>query len=240
MTEKTSFVFVHSPLVGVLTWSLVAHYIQQQGYATVLPVLTENAESTDPFWKQHAASVSQAVAYFPASQRLTFVAHSGAGPLLPAIRSMISNPIDAYIFVDAGIARDRASRLDLLKMEARAWAEDFHQELRGGGQFPTWHFEDLAAILPDEALRRQMMAELQPRGLDFFEEPLPVSQGWPDAPCAYIQWSETYAFYAQQARASGWWVKEIPAAHFHMLVDPAAVAEAVLDATEALLHFSNS
>ena len=235
MTHKTTFVFVHSPLVGVLTWSLVARHVQQQGYAAVLPVLSDQVDSSDPFWKQHAESVSQALSPLPANQSLTLVAHSGAGPLLSAIHDMIPNPVDAYIFVDAGIPQDGASRLDLLKMESPSWGEEFHQELLKGEQYPTWSVEDLQEVLPDEVLRRQMVAELQPRALSFFTEPLPVSAHWPDAPCAYIQLSDTYAFYAEQARASGWLVKEIQAAHFHMLVDPVAVAEAVIDCTETLL-----
>jgi pimeloyl-ACP methyl ester carboxylesterase len=236
---KTTFLFVHSPLVGVLTWSLVAQHVQQRGYACVVPALSERIDSMVPFWKQHAESVSRALAHLPSDQRLTLVAHSGAGPLLPAIRAALPNPVDAYIFVDAGIPRDGASRLDLIKLEGQAWAQEFHQELLQGGRFPTWRFEDLEEVLPDEALRRQMVAEIQPRDLAFFSEPITVSRDWPDAPCAYIQLSEGYEFYAEQARASGWWVKVMQAAHFHMLVDAAAVADAVIEATEALTRAGN-
>jgi hypothetical protein len=238
VTSRTTFVFVHSPLVGVLTWSLVAEHVRQQGYACILPVLTDHADSTEPFWKQHAEAVSQAVAHLPVDQRLTLVAHSGAGLLLPAIRRLIPNPIDAYLFVDAGIPRDGLSRLDLIKMESQEWGEAFHQELLRGRQYPIWSIDDLQEVLPNEALRQQMVAEIQPRTLNFFTEAIPVSRDWPDAPCAYIQLSEGYAFYTQQARASGWVVKEFQAGHFHMLVDAPAVAGAVIESTETLLHSS--
>jgi hypothetical protein len=45
-----------------------------------------------------------------------------------------------------------------------------------------------------------------------------------------VRFSEPYRVHAEAARRAGWPVWEIPAGHFHMLVDPAAVAGVVLDA----------
>jgi hypothetical protein len=79
-------------------------------------------------------------------------------------------------------------------------------------------------------VRHQLVAEIRPRSLPFFTEPIPTFDGWPDAPCVYIKFSESYAWDAEQARQSGWPVREIDAGHFHMLVDPAAVADWIVDA----------
>ena len=49
---------------------------------------------------------------------VVLVAHSGAGPLLPAIRASIHNPIRAYVFVDAGLPRDGRGKIG----SRRAWA----------------------------------------------------------------------------------------------------------------------
>jgi len=92
-------------------------------------------------------------------QDQSFVAHSGAGPLLPAIRQSLANPVHAYVFVDAGIPRDGLSRLDLMKSEDPAWAEQFQEELARGERFPAWSFEDLQEVIPDEELRRQTVAD---------------------------------------------------------------------------------
>ena len=80
------------------------------------------------------------------------------------------------------------------------------------------------------SLRRQMVAELRPRGLDFFTEPIPVFEGWPDASCIYIKFSPPYGYPAIQARQAGWPTYELEAGHFHMLVDPVAVADLMMDA----------
>lgn len=59
---------------------------------------------------------------------------------------------------------------------------------------------------------------------------------WPDAPCAYIGLSEGYDGATRAARHSGWPYWEFDAGHFHMLVDPAAVAEALLQLVRSLLE----
>ena len=227
INEPHLFVLIHSPLVGPLTWRLVADELRQRGLDALVPNLEDLPDSREPFWKQHAESISQALTHIPDETSLTLVAHSGAGPLLPAIRELIPNSVNAYVFVDAGIPRNDSSRLDLMKSEDPEWANDFQKDLERGERFPTWSLDDLQEIIPDETLRKQMVAELRPRGLDFFTEPIPVWEGWPNAPCAYIQFSPAYEQPAAQARQAGWQVDKLEAGHFHMLVDPHAVTDRI-------------
>ena len=224
------FVLIHSPLVGPLTWSLVADEMRQRGLDVLMPYLEDIPDSKAPFWKQHADSVARALADIHKDTSVTWVAHSGAGPLLPAIRESLVNPVNAYVFVDAGIPRAGASRLHLMKSEDPEWAEGFQQELAQGERFPTWSFDDLQEVIPDASLRQQVVAELRPRGLDFFTEPIPVFADWPDALCVYIQFSESYEQPAAQSREAGWQVYEIEAGHFHMLVDAGTVTDLIIEA----------
>ena len=228
--QPNLFVLIHSPLVGPLTWSLVADEMQQRGLNVLVPALRDSPEPSEPFWQQHARSVSDALAQIPSETSLTLVAHSGAGPLLPAIRQSRPNPIHAYVFVDAGIPRDHASRLDLMKSEDPDWANEFQKELEHGERFPTWSFDDLQEVIPDASLRRQMVAEIRPRGLDFFSEPIPVFEGWPDAPCIYIQFSAAYEQPAAFAKKAGWQLHKLEAGHFHMLVEPVAITDMMIEA----------
>src|SRR5215216_5974915 len=125
MNKNNVYILIHSPLVGRLTWTLVADQMRQKGLDVVIPLLLDSSDSPEPFWEQHADSVSQALAHIPKDNTLTLVAHSGAGPLLPVIRQSIINPVIAYVFVDAGIPRDGATRLDLMKTEDSDWAKKF-------------------------------------------------------------------------------------------------------------------
>jgi len=234
MNKINVYVLIHSPLVGGLTWTLVADQMRQRGVDVLVPILNDATDSKEPFWKQHVRSVSKALAPGPETSSLTLVAHSGAGPLLPAIRQFSANPVNAYVFVDAGIPQDGATRLDLMRSEDPEWAAQFQEELERGERFPNWSFDDLQEVIPDEALRRQMVAEIRPRGLAFFTEPIPVVDGWPDAPCTYIQFSAPYQRPAAQARQAGWRTYELEAGHFHMLVDPAAVTDLILEGVSKL------
>ena len=235
MNENNVYVLIHSPLVGGLTWRLVADQMRQSGLNVVVPTLVDLPDSEEPFWKQHAESVSQALAYIPKDDAFTLVAHSGTGPLLPAIRQYLPNPVNAYVFVDAGIPRDGSTRLDLMKSEDPEWAAQFQAELERGERFPNWTLEDLRDVIPDESLRKQMVAEIRPRRLSFFMEPIPVFSGWPDAPCVYIRFSAPYEKPAAQARQAGWPTYELEAGHFHMLVDPATVTGMILKAVNKLI-----
>lgn len=234
MDKNNTYVLIHSPLVGPLTWMFVADQMRQKDIDVLVPTLVDLPNSAVPFWKQHAESVSQTLAEFQKDTPLTLVAHSGAGPLLPVIRQSLPNPINAYVFVDAGIPRQDACRLDLMKSEDPQWAAEFQEELEAGGTFPNWSFSDLAEAFPDETLRRQMVAELRPRGLSFFMEPIPVFDGWPDAPCVYIQCSAPYESSAFQARQRGWPTYKLEAGHFHMLVDPETVTNLIIGAVNEL------
>ena len=230
MNKKNMCVLIHSPLVGPLTWKLVAEEMRQRSIDVIVPTLVDAPDSEAPYWKQHAESVSQALAQVSQDTPLTLVAHSGTGPLLPAIRESLANPVNAYVFVDAGIPRDGATRLDLMNSEDSDWAKQFQEYLESGGHFPDWSFDDLQEIIPDDKLRAQMVAEIHPRALDFFTEFIPVFDGWPDAPCVYILFSEPYKRAAVQARESGWPTYELEAGHFHMLVDANAVTNLILEA----------
>lgn len=232
MNGNNLYVLIHSPLVGPLTWKLVADEMRQRHIEVLVPTLIDSPDSKKPYWEQHAESISEALAHVPQNISLTLVAHSGAGPLLPAIRHLLPNPINAYLFVDAGLPGDGATRLDLMNAEESDWAKEFQAYLEDGGSFPNWSSDDLQEILPDEKLRAQMVAELQPRALDFFTEPIPVFKGWPDAPCVYILFSGPYKTAEVEAGKAGWPTYELEAGHFHMLVEARAVTDLIVEAVK--------
>ncbi len=108
--------------------------------------------------------------------------------------------------------------------------------LAAGQRLPDWQEDDLREVIPDAGLRRAFLAEMQPRPAEFFEEPIQVFTGWPDAPCGYLQFSHLYDFPAAEARRKGWPYRRIEAGHMHMLVDPPAVDEALLALFEQMPH----
>jgi len=233
------FILIHSPLVGPLTWSLVAEDLRGRGLDALAPTL-HDGDTSLPYWRRFAAAVVRALEAIPADRALTLIGHSGAGPLLPAIGRRSGRHIDAYVFVDAGIPLGERSYLDGIEAGNPALAAQLRQHLGAGGHFPEWGEEDLRAALPDERLRREMMAELHPHPLAFFEEPIPGFANGPDAPCGYLRFSPPYIPEAERAQQEGWAYCEIEAEHFHMLVDPAGVATALIDLTQTNRHIGRS
>ena len=117
-------------------------------------------------------------------------------------------------------------------------AKEFQQALLLGEQYPTWNEVDLQRIIPNRETRQKLVAELRPRSRSYFSEPIPVFDGWPDAPHAYIQLSEAYNSDAGHAKQAGWDVYELIAGHFHMLVAPREVTDLIVESVRKLLDAS--
>jgi len=218
------FVLVPSPLVGPFTWSSTADELMARGHEVLLADVSD--EGTGSWWQRHATSAAHALK--ERRGEVVLVGHSGVGALLPLIAQAAAIRPAAYVFVDAGLPQDGRTRLDEIQNENASFADELRAHLAAGGRFPEWTDADLAEIVPDPSVRSRLLSELRPRALDFFDEPIPTPDGWPDAGWAYLQFSEAYDRAAAQARRRGSAFARLDGGHFHMLVDPAAVAEAII------------
>jgi pimeloyl-ACP methyl ester carboxylesterase len=231
MTEGRAdslIVLIPSPLVGAYSWSLVAEGLQARGRQALVSIDLRNHGVGEPAWRQTVDGVARTLGEIPSDQSVVLVGHSAAGPLLPAIGSSLAQPISAYLFVDARLPGEGSSRLDAIEADDPAIGAERRATLAAGGQFPVWTDDDLRDDVPDPDRRRALLEELRPRGADFWMEPLPMVTNWPDAPCGYLLFSSFYRFAADRAHRAGWPVRELPAGHFHALVDPGAVTDALL------------
>jgi hypothetical protein len=216
---------IHSPLVGPLTWTRTAAALSARGVPVLLPELRDEPAGSLPFWQRHAQSVAQELNAALDRRPLILAGHSGAGALLPAIRQALGRPMAGYVFVDAGLPLDGQSRLATFGEREAA----FREFLASGGRFPAWTPAELQEIVPDTELAGRLAADQRPRSLPFWDEPIPVFPGWPDAPGAYLLFTKTYQRDADRAQAMGWPFRELAGGHFHMLVEPEAVAAALVD-----------
>ena len=225
-------VLLHSPLVGPGTWSPVAAELDRMGLTTLVPDLADDGRP--PYWSQHRAAVVGALTSVPLDRPVIRVGHSGADPLLPAVAGGLRQPVAGYVFVDAGLPVDGRSRLEMMESEGADFAQELRQYLAAGGRFPNWTDADLASLVPDARIRERLLAELRPRPLDFFTEPIPVAQQWPrETPPLYLQLSAAYDKPARQAEREGWPVRRLSGDnHFLMLADPASVSRALSDLPE--------
>ena len=145
------FVLVHSPLVGPVTWTLVADALGQRGYRALVPELASRTEA--PFWPRHAQSVAHMLAGLPLDEPVVLVGHSGAGPLLPASARAAARTVAAYVFVDAGLPGGGESRMGTGDFAA------YLRDLYGRGErFPNWRDEDLRESVPNPLLRARLLS----------------------------------------------------------------------------------
>jgi pimeloyl-ACP methyl ester carboxylesterase len=218
--------FVHSPLVGPLTWQAVADRFASDGLRTAVPDLTGAMAGPAPYQPGLAQAVAGAVD--PLGVPAVLIGHSGAGPLLPGIAAALAVPVRALVYVDAG-----------LPYPGQTWFERAPGELvahlrglaSGDGWLPPWHEwfppGSLAELLPDPELRARFTEDLSRLPAAYFEERMPAAD-W-SGPGAYLLLSEAYRDDADQAAARGMPVAERPTHHLAMLTSPDLVASGMRD-----------
>jgi hypothetical protein len=101
-------------------------------------------------------------------------------------------------------------------------------------RFPAWTVDDLAGIVPNPDDRMAFVESLQPRAREFFTEPLPRLDHWPDAPCGYMRTSAAYDFWLGIAEERGWPMVRRDLGHFPALADPRTTLDALLELTAPL------
>jgi hypothetical protein len=143
--------------------------------------------------------------------------------------------VGGYVFVDAGLPAPGQSLLSLLPSELAAGVRAMAD---ANGWLPPWpqwwSTEELAAILPEPAVREGFIAQCPALPLAMLEEVQPKAPGWDAIPGAYLLLSEGYEDSAADARARGWPVTERLSHHLAPVTDPDLVADALLDLVAAI------
>ncbi len=211
---------MHSPLVGPATWRWVAEALRSWGHSVTVPDLTEAAATGAPNALIGAAIPPKA------TETLVVVGHSGAGFFLPSIGAGLEAPARGLVFVDAGIPPGEG--------EATAGA-DFLDRLRSlatDGVLPNWStwWGDgvMEMLVPDDARRAEIEAEMPEIPLALYESPIILPTGWRNTPGAFMLLSEPYHQEAQRANSLGWPVIERLGTHLDIVNDPESVARDIV------------
>jgi len=221
-------VLVHAPVLGPASWAGVAGEVSRAGNRVVVPSLAGFADGGSPFTPRLVSRVAGQVRCGD-GDGVVLVVHSGAGVFVPHLLSALGGGDATAVFADAALPRqaDPGTVVD-------AGFLPYLRRLASGGVVPPWPRwwpdEDLAPLFPDQATRQAVTSEAQPLPFAFFEELVPaLPDGWPPCRAAYLAFSEPYRREAAEARQAGWPVRELPGGHLHLLVDPGAVAAAIMD-----------
>lgn len=216
---RPSLVLIHSPFLGPASWQSTAQAVERRGRRVEVPSLLEVARSEPPYWPAGVEAIVRAAADEP----VILVPHSNAGRYVPAVVQELGEQVRGVVFVDAALPGGEPLT-----------PPDFLAKLAGAdGMLPRWTSwwdeADVAPLFPDPQVRAMVEAEQQRMPLAYYDHVPPAPEGWAVPPCAYLWFGEPYDEGAAQATAYGWPTVHLPGTHLHMLAEPDAVAEAVLE-----------
>jgi pimeloyl-ACP methyl ester carboxylesterase len=216
---EPTILLIPSPLLGPATWELTARVLERLGHRVRVPSLQGVSRGAPPYWPAGVDAIVESAD----GEAVVLVPHSNAGLLMPAVVDALGDQARGVVFVDAALP------------EAGFFAgRDFLNTLvEADGHLPPWTTwwddADVAELFPDAEVRRRVEVE-QPRlPLAYYDYPPPAPDGWDRVPCGYIWFAQPYGSGAERAAASGWPTSHVPGKHLHMVVDPDAVAGAILE-----------
>lgn len=164
---------------------------------------------------------------------VVLVGHSGAGVLLPFIASRLTPPPKRLLFVDAGLP-PASGAVQLADDQFRTFLDglvDHEGMLRPWSRW--WGEEAMQALVPDVDRRSAVESDIPRLPIRYYDHVTEVPRDWTQLPAAYLLLSEGYRGPCDDARSRGWQVMELSGNHLHMVVDPAAVADALIELTHS-------
>lgn len=225
-----SILLVHSPLVGPSSWTASAELLRARGFDVRVPDLTLVAQAPPPRWSVFVdAAVAGAVAL---DGEVVIAGHSGAGAFLPAIAARLESRVAALFFVDAVIPPSSGAHETPAKMRALLDEQTVDGRLRRWLEWwPDNVVRDLVPVAED---RRALLKDMPSLPRSFYDEPIPVPQGWAEQWCAYVKLSEAYEAQLSEAARRGWTCIELDADHLAIRTRPGQVVEALLSLLNVL------
>jgi hypothetical protein len=216
-----TFVLVPSPLVGPETFEPLRTELAALGHNA--RVVQGELPAGPPYWRGWAAGIRESLPAGPA----VLVGHSGAGPVLDLIAEAGAT-VTAVVGLDATFIEPGTRLIDGFD-DTRLSSPEVQEGFARGVMPNPWRSPALwqhVGISDADAERYATGARELP--LDWYREALPTA--WTSAPHGYLAFvpNPFYAPIAQRCRERGWPVRELPGMHFHFLVNPVEVADALV------------
>lgn len=213
--EVIHALLLHSPLVGPATVRALASALAAKGWSTTAPDLRGAIASPSQF-------CSHATEQCPSAD--VVIGHSGAGAMLPTVADSIG--ASATIYIDAVLPGE-----DPAFTPSGRFLEFVDAIPTVDGRLAPWHEwwppETMAELVPDEAVRRAIVAEIPSLPRSFYDGAIVLPELWWKRPAAYLQLSAAYD--AERSRAAHWdWpTRRLAGGHLDLVVHPSLVAQHV-------------
>lgn len=216
---------LHSAWVSPASWRPTADALSARGLDVALPDLRPAVPDRPPY---HRVVAETAARFAGGAEPVDVIAHSAAGATVPLVVEVLGGRARSAVFVDAQLPHPNVSWLGVLP---DALADQLRSTEQDGrlSSWDTWFApEILEPLLPDPAVRREVLADLPRLPLAMADEPFPDVDLPAGFPAAYLTLSPAYAAETRTAKKLGWPVTEIEADHLATVTRPAEVADAVV------------
>ncbi len=218
-----SFLLVHSPLVGPSTWAPVAAAAGSRGAVVHVPDLTAVTGSAPPFWEVLVQWAVDAVV--DPDGRVVVVGHSGAGVFLPAIGQRLGARLRALVFVDAQVPPRSGVHRTPPELERLLDEKTVDGVLLRWWDW--WSADALEEAVPDSAVRTTLQADMPQLPRAFYEETVPVPDGWSGWPCGFVKLSDGYQAAYLEAEGRGWPREAVDGHHLSLVTESVLVLDAI-------------
>ncbi len=215
------YLLVHSPLLGPSSWAGVAAAVAARGHRAVVPDLRAAVTGPAPHHDAIVDAAASAIAIAP----VVIVGHSGAGAYLPGIAARMHRAPVAVVFVDAVLPSCTGSHRTDPAVERLL--DEHTSEGMLHPWLSWWDDQVVAAILPDEAMRAELAADLPRVPRRLYDEAVPMPPGWCELPTTYLRLSAAYAAEMEEAERRGWPTRSLDADHLTTVTAPGRVLDAV-------------
>jgi hypothetical protein len=209
-------------LVGPSSLARLADAAAVAGLRVSLPDLTSVAESDSP----HDVFCGLAV---DAGRKMEtaplVVGHSGAGVFLPAIGSAIGD-VAGLVFVDAVVPP--AEGVHSTSPPMREMLDSVTEAGVLRRWLSWWPEETIVGLLPYEADRAELEADMPRVPRSFYDHDVKVPPGWSRGRCAYLMLSNAYETELHDAAERGWPTARLDSHHLAPLSQPDSVLGEVL------------
>ncbi len=220
---KSTFVLVHSPLVGPSVWRWVGEALEGWGFDVLTPSLVGFADAGPPYWEACVQRVVLACSEMSAP--LVLVGHGGAAPLLPAMTLALLGRVKHLTFVEAALPP-----LSGFAEPAPSWLRSRLAGIAVDAMLPKWSEwwgeDPMEKLIPNPARRSIVENELAQLPLDYFDHVVPVPEHWSErVRCSYLWFGRGHSSDAERATRRGWPVRHLAGRDMTMVVRPKDVAK---------------
>jgi hypothetical protein len=197
------------------------------GFGVCVPNLTSVAQASGPLWEVLVDTAAAGAATLEGD--VAIVGHSGAGAFLPAVAHRVQGRAVSLLFVDAVLPPPRGVHQTPAGLQAMLDEQTVEGRLR---KWLEWWPDDVVSeLVPDADERAVLLDDMPSLPRSFYDESVPLPDGWSDRRCAYLKLSDTYNEAFADAGRRGWKREQLDADHLAIRTQP----DRVVAAMESLL-----